>query len=193
MISGGPIKEYNGRTTIYLLFCVLLGGCGGLLLGYDNGVIVRPSLVLVSCACFPSRPQLKLWHLLNLLNTAIEGLSGYVHQRWSSASVPQESGVVLLALACLSALYQRLSAHGRACWLQGGVVAMDVSFPILWLLWYHCCPISVQLGCQAEPCICSIANHGAPALLGTSLLSAPFRDLASTMGCAVELLGEVFS
>ena len=42
MIGGGPIKHYNGRPTAYLWFCVLLGGCGGLLLGYDNGVIVSP-------------------------------------------------------------------------------------------------------------------------------------------------------
>ena len=45
VIGGGPIKHYNGRPTVYLWFCVLLGGCGGLLLGYDNGVIVSPLVV----------------------------------------------------------------------------------------------------------------------------------------------------
>lgn len=38
-LSSGPIKRYNGRNTIYLYMCVLMGGMGGLLLGYDNGVI----------------------------------------------------------------------------------------------------------------------------------------------------------
>ena len=43
MLASGPVKSYNGRPTLYLWFCVLLGGCGGLLLGYDNGVTVGPA------------------------------------------------------------------------------------------------------------------------------------------------------
>ena len=47
MLASGPVKIYNGRPTLYLWFCVLLGGCGGLLLGYDNGVIVSPGGLLL--------------------------------------------------------------------------------------------------------------------------------------------------
>lgn len=34
-----PGVRYNARMTVYVWFCCILGGCGGLLLGYDNGVI----------------------------------------------------------------------------------------------------------------------------------------------------------
>ena len=36
MVSGGN-KRYNGKMTLYVYFVVIMGGCGGLLLGYDNG------------------------------------------------------------------------------------------------------------------------------------------------------------
>lgn len=45
---GGTGKKYNGRMTFAVYFVVILGGCGGLLLGYDNGKI------LTSCAGFSS-------------------------------------------------------------------------------------------------------------------------------------------
>ncbi|KAK9813801.1 hypothetical protein WJX73_010313 [Symbiochloris irregularis] len=43
-MAGGPVvgglnKRYNGRSTFYIYFVVILGACAGLLLGYDNGVI----------------------------------------------------------------------------------------------------------------------------------------------------------
>lgn len=36
---GGTTKTYNAKMTGYTWFVCILGGCGGLLLGYDNGVI----------------------------------------------------------------------------------------------------------------------------------------------------------
>ena len=40
-MAGGPIlgsnKRYNSKVTFTVWFIVILGGCGGLLLGYDNG------------------------------------------------------------------------------------------------------------------------------------------------------------
>lgn len=43
-MAGGPVlsstaKTYNAKMTGYTWFVCILGGCGGLLLGYDNGVI----------------------------------------------------------------------------------------------------------------------------------------------------------
>jgi sugar porter (SP) family MFS transporter len=35
----GPVKRYNAKVTVYVWIVCILGGCGGLLLGYDNGVI----------------------------------------------------------------------------------------------------------------------------------------------------------
>lgn len=37
--SGKPGKRYNAKVTGYVWFLCLIGGSGGLLLGYDNGVI----------------------------------------------------------------------------------------------------------------------------------------------------------
>ena len=54
-LPSSPVKVYNGHQTFYLWFCVLLGGAGGLLLGYDNGVMVRPhmSVYLTVTASLP--------------------------------------------------------------------------------------------------------------------------------------------
>jgi len=41
---GKPGKRYNAKMTAYVWFLCLIGGSGGLLLGYDNGVIGKPSL-----------------------------------------------------------------------------------------------------------------------------------------------------
>ncbi len=40
---GKPGKRYNAKMTAYVWFLCLIGGSGGLLLGYDNGVIGKPS------------------------------------------------------------------------------------------------------------------------------------------------------
>lgn len=40
---GKPGKRYNAKMTAYVWFLCLIGGSGGLLLGYDNGVIGTPS------------------------------------------------------------------------------------------------------------------------------------------------------
>ena len=37
--SGKPGKRYNAKVTGYVWFLCLIGGSGGLLLGYDNGII----------------------------------------------------------------------------------------------------------------------------------------------------------
>lgn len=39
---GKPGKRYNAKMTAYVWFLCLIGGSGGLLLGYDNGVIGTP-------------------------------------------------------------------------------------------------------------------------------------------------------
>ena len=54
VLPSGPVRVYNGHQTFYLWFCVLLGGAGGLLLGYDNGVMVR-----ACCCCCCSKADLK--------------------------------------------------------------------------------------------------------------------------------------
>lgn len=37
--TGKPGKRYNAKMTGYVWFLCLIGGSGGLLLGYDNGII----------------------------------------------------------------------------------------------------------------------------------------------------------
>lgn len=37
VVVGGLSKKYNGKLTFYIYFVVIMGACGGLLLGYDNG------------------------------------------------------------------------------------------------------------------------------------------------------------
>ena len=39
VVSGKPGKRYNAKVTPYVWFLCLIGGSGGLLLGYDNGII----------------------------------------------------------------------------------------------------------------------------------------------------------
>ena len=38
-LSVKPGKRYNAKMTGYVWFLCLIGGSGGLLLGYDNGII----------------------------------------------------------------------------------------------------------------------------------------------------------
>lgn len=43
-VATGKAKRYNGKMTGYLWMLAFIGGSGGLLLGYDNGVIGARSL-----------------------------------------------------------------------------------------------------------------------------------------------------
>lgn len=68
-LSAKPGKRYNARVTGYVWFLCLIGGSGGLLLGYDNGIIgqsfiphanlgrQRSSLRLTSVALWCSRKR----------------------------------------------------------------------------------------------------------------------------------------
>lgn len=38
-VATGKAKRYNGKMTGYLWILCFIGGSGGLLLGYDNGII----------------------------------------------------------------------------------------------------------------------------------------------------------
>ena len=44
--TGKPGKRYNAKMTGYVWFLCLIGGSGGLLLGYDNGIIGKRYLLL---------------------------------------------------------------------------------------------------------------------------------------------------
>jgi hypothetical protein len=39
MMGGGKTHRYDAKMTMYVWLVCILGGCGGLLLGYDNGII----------------------------------------------------------------------------------------------------------------------------------------------------------
>lgn len=50
MSTGKPGKRYNARMTGYVWFLCLIGGSGGLLLGYDNGIIGKSYRLLFTVA-----------------------------------------------------------------------------------------------------------------------------------------------
>lgn len=61
---GKPGKRYNAKMTAYVWFLCLIGGSGGLLLGYDNGVIGKLLSLVVVCGARCYDPQVRV-HLCN--------------------------------------------------------------------------------------------------------------------------------
>lgn len=52
-VASGKARKYNGKMTGYLWMLCFIGGSGGLLLGYDNGIIgtrLSTCCLLFGCA-----------------------------------------------------------------------------------------------------------------------------------------------
>ena len=77
-VASGKAKRYSGKMTGYLWMLCFIGGSGGLLLGYDNGIIgarlYQPAFITGAVAAQPPQRSICSRFKPSQLTTVATGL-----------------------------------------------------------------------------------------------------------------------